>query len=168
MDFDPDRNRRKSSHCCIRENVVLRRLFHWSFIHPASYSFYVGMAALWLAFYVGFSAWFAHQSAGFSTSANQSIEQALTMLVVHAIAVLCCGTGCYIERLVPLRIVLTVVMVLHLKGIALFSGLILIKYTTGMTALSFFIPLGGLLKILGWLILSGGWVWFAFTQQGKH
>ena len=109
----------------------------------------ISAASVLLAAYV------AHQGEALSPSSLKSLQSALQMQQIHALAL---ALVCAVAMLHTASKTLLLSALLFTAGLLMFSLNICLIHLAGITALRFVTPYGGMAYVAGWLALAA-WAW---------
>ena len=109
----------------------------------------ISAASVLLAAYV------AHQGEALSPSPLKSLQSALQMQQIHALAM---AGVCALALLHTVSKALLLSAALFTAGLLMFSLNICLIHLAGITALRFVTPYGGMAYVAGWLALAA-WAW---------
>lgn len=113
----------------------------------------IAISALLGLLYMFLSAWSSH-NVQTEIVAQKSIEIALQTQIIHVLAVVCLGGLVFNSVFQTVAKTLIWIQYLWLLGIFGFSGMIFLKHLVGVSSLGILTPVGGILLMLGWLLLS--------------
>ncbi|WP_343559221.1 DUF423 domain-containing protein [Kiloniella sp. b19] len=112
---------------------------------------WVGSAGLFGGLLLAVDAATSHGTA-LDQEAMRWIDLASSYGMIHAVAMIAVGLLAFARS--PLHLVRRISGTCFLLGILFFSGGLVTKALTGSFPLSFLIPVGGALQILGWFLLA--------------